>query len=80
MAVGAALALAPVRARADKPEAAALLEQGKNFYAKEDYTRAVGAFEEAVELVPTFPNIACGWAALTAGARRTPANGNSSRR
>ncbi len=37
---------------AGKPEAAALLEKGKNFYAQEDYKRAVEAFEQAVRLAP----------------------------
>jgi tetratricopeptide (TPR) repeat protein len=52
VAAGVALTLSPARAKADKPEAAALLELGKNFYAREDYTRAVDAFEKAVQLAP----------------------------
>lgn len=46
-------ALAPQAAAAvERPEAAALLAQGKNHYAKEDYKRAADAFEQAVKLAP----------------------------
>jgi tetratricopeptide (TPR) repeat protein len=48
------LMLTPLQAAAvDRPEeAAALIERGKGFYAKEDYQRAMEAFEEAVKLAP----------------------------
>jgi tetratricopeptide (TPR) repeat protein len=50
----AALALvsAPPRAVAGQPDAAALVEEGKRFYAKEDYKPAAEAFEQAVNLAP----------------------------
>jgi tetratricopeptide (TPR) repeat protein len=51
--VGISLALMLLQAEAaGQPEAAALIEQGQLFYAKEDYERAMDAFEEAVHLAP----------------------------
>jgi tetratricopeptide (TPR) repeat protein len=51
--VAIGLSLTPLQAAGvDRPEAAALIEEGKRFYAKEDYKRAVEAFEEAVSLAP----------------------------
>ena len=48
-----ALGLASLWAAAvGPPEAAALLEEGKRFYAQEDYKRAVGVLEQAFKLAP----------------------------
>lgn len=51
--VSVALGLAPLwAATAERPEAAALLEEGKRHYAKENYKRAGEVFEQAVKLAP----------------------------
>jgi tetratricopeptide (TPR) repeat protein len=47
-----ALMLAPAGAVAGRPDAAALVEEGQRFYAKEDYKRALELFEQAVQLAP----------------------------
>jgi tetratricopeptide (TPR) repeat protein len=43
---------APWAAAVEPPTAVALLEEGKRFYANEDYKRAVELFEQAVALAP----------------------------
>ena len=47
------IALAPLQAATgERPDTAALVEQGKRFYANEQYKRAVDVFEEAVKIEP----------------------------